>query len=308
MCKKYTNKTVVMVDDNKSTYTYEYPRPSLTADCVVFSFDGNDLKVLLIERRLEPFKGKWAFPGGFMRMDETIEECAKRELQEETGLVKARLEQFHVFSDVNRDPRVDGFGQLVRVVTVAFFALVKQSEVKGGDDAKNAQWFSIKDIPHLAFDHDYILRLAQRALKEKICFEPIGFDLMEQEFTIPELQRLYEAILEVKFDRRNFQKKLLQTGILNDVDMDENDSEMSYPSESYGEFNSYCSSKSIGNAEIRLCKKDIRSLFEPRMAYLGSKSIDDDEKNVVGRKPKKFSFNKIQYEAMKQPGKFKLEF
>lgn len=284
-----------MEDDKKSTYTYEYPRPSLTADCVVFSFDGNDLKVLLIERGLEPFKGKWAFPGGFMRMDETIEECAKRELQEETGLVETRLEQFHVFSDVNRDPRVDSFGNPVRVVTVAFFALVKQSEVNGGDDAKNAKWFSMKDIPHLAFDHDYILRLAQRALKEKICFEPIGFDLMDQEFTIPDLQRLYEAILEVKFDRRNFQKKILQTGILNDVDVRDE----IIPYEISDSPNSYLNEK--------LCKKDIRTLFEPRVSYYAIADYDD-EKNSVGRKPKKFTFNKMQYEAMKQPGKFKLEF
>lgn len=299
LCKKYTNKIVVMADDKKATYTYEYPRPSLTADCVVFSFDGNDLKVLLIERGLEPFKGKWAFPGGFMRMDETIEECAKRELQEETGLVETRLEQFHVFSDVNRDPRIDSFGNPVRVVTVAFFALVKQSEVNGGDDAKNAKWFSMKDIPHLAFDHDYILRLAQRALKEKICFEPIGFDLMDQEFTIPDLQRLYEAILEVKFDRRNFQKKILQTGILSDVDT--RDEIMPY------EVSDSSCCQSYG--KVKLSKKDIRTLFEPCVSYdVIGKNIDEDEKNSVGRKPKKFTFNKMQYEAMKQPGKFKLEF
>lgn len=277
-----------MVDDKKSTYTYEYPRPAVTTDCVIFSFDGTDLKVLLVQRGIEPYKNCWAFPGGFLRMDETAEEGAKRELQEETGLVAECIEQFHTFSDVHRDPRG-------RVVTIAFYALVKQSEVKGGDDAQNAQWFSIKDIPHLAFDHDYILRLAQRALKEKICFEPIGFELMDQEFTIPDLQRLYEAILEVKFDRRNFQKKILQTGILNDVDVRDE----IIPYEISDSPNSYLNEK--------LCKKDIRTLFEPRVSYYAIADYDD-EKNSVGRKPKKFTFNKGQYEAMKQPGKFKLEF
>lgn len=277
-----------MEDDKKSTYTYEYPRPAVTTDCVIFSFDGTDLKVLLVQRGIEPYKNCWAFPGGFLRMDETAEEGAKRELQEETGLVAECIEQFHTFSDVHRDPRG-------RVVTIAFYALVKQSEVKGGDDAQNAQWFSIKDIPHLAFDHDYILRLAQRALKEKICFEPIGFELMDQEFTIPDLQRLYEAILEVKFDRRNFQKKILQTGILNDVDVRDE----IIPHEVSDSPNSYLNEK--------LCKKDIRTLFEPRVSYYAIADYDD-EKNSVGRKPKKFTFNKGQYEAMKQPGKFKLEF
>lgn len=293
-----------MADDKKGTYTYEYPRPAVTTDCVIFSFDGTDLKVLLVQRGIEPYKNCWAFPGGFLRMDETAEEGAKRELQEETGLVAECIEQFHTFSDVNRDPRG-------RVVTIAFYALVKQSEVKGGDDAQNAQWFSIKDIPHLAFDHDYILRLAQRALKEKICFEPIGFELMDQEFTIPELQRLYEAILEVKFDRRNFQKKILQTGILSDVDVSEVSLEdgLSCPSAAdIQSCNFYGSPKSNRMESFKLCKKDIQTLFEPRASYYSVSQNEDDEKNVVGRKPKKFTFNKCQYEAMKQPGKFKLEF
>lgn len=189
------------------TYTYKYPHPALTADCVVFGFDGKDLKILLIERRNDPCKGCWAFPGGFMNIDENIEQCARRELEEETGLRTENLEQFHTFSNVNRDPRE-------RVVTVAFFGLIKQADVKGSDDASKAQWFAIKDIPRLAFDHDQILQLAQQTLKERMHFEPIGFELMDDEFSMPDLQRLYEAILEAKFDRRNFEKKMLQLGIL----------------------------------------------------------------------------------------------
>ena len=179
----------------------------MTTDCVIFGFDGVSIKVLLVERGIEPYKGMWAFPGGFMKMDETAEECARRELEEETGLKSASVEQFHTFTSVNRDPRE-------RVITVAHYALVQLSEVKGGDDAASAKWFSHDEIPSLAFDHDHILRLALKVLKERICFEPIGFELLPEVFTMTELQNLYEAILEVKFDRRNFYNKMLKLGIL----------------------------------------------------------------------------------------------
>ena len=174
---------------------------------MIFGFDGTGIKVLLIQRGIEPYKGKWAFPGGFMKIDETAEECARRELEEETGLKEACVEQFYTFSDVNRDPRE-------RVVTVAHYALVRLSEVKGGDDAASARWFAHDEIPALAFDHDRILRMAMNRLKERICFEPIGFELLPEVFTMTELQNLYEAILEVKFDRRNFYNKMLKLGIL----------------------------------------------------------------------------------------------
>ena len=192
---------------SEQNFCYKYPHPSVTADCVIFGFDGVDIKVLLIQRGIEPFKGKWAFPGGFMKIDETAEECAKRELEEETGLKNAAVEQFYTFSDVNRDPRE-------RVITVAHYALVRLSEVKGGDDAASARWFAMDEVPSLAFDHDRILRMAVNRLKERICFEPIGFELLPEVFTMTELQNLYEAILEVKFDRRNFYNKMLKLGIL----------------------------------------------------------------------------------------------
>ena len=188
-------------------FCYKYPHPSVTADCVIFGFDGVSIKVLLIQRGIEPFKDKWALPGGFMKIDETAEECARRELEEETGLKNTAVEQFYTFSDVNRDPRE-------RVITVAHYALVKLSEVKGGDDAASAKWFELETIPSLAFDHDRILRMALSRLKERICFEPIGFELLPEVFTMTELQNLYEAILEVKFDRRNFYNKMLKIGIL----------------------------------------------------------------------------------------------
>lgn len=196
---------------NKGAYTYRYPHPAVTADCVIFGFDGVSIKVLLIQRGIEPFKGKWAFPGGFMNMDETAEECARRELEEETGLKDAAVEQFHTFSDVNRDPRE-------RVITVAHYALVRLSEVRGGDDAASARWFAMDEVPGLAFDHDRILRLAANRLKERICFEPIGFELLPEVFTMTELQNLYEAILEVRFDRRNFYNKMLKLGVLTEAE------------------------------------------------------------------------------------------
>lgn len=192
-------------------YCYKYPHPSVTTDCVIFGFDGNQLQVLLIERGIEPYKGRWAFPGGFLNMDESAEEGALRELQEETGLTGAYIEQFHTFTDPNRDPRE-------RVITIAYYALVRIQEVKGGDDAAKAQWFALDEVPQLAFDHDLILRRALKRLRERIHFEPIGFELLPEKFTMKELQSLYEAILEVKFDRRNFAKKMLHFDLLNQLD------------------------------------------------------------------------------------------
>lgn len=186
----------------EKNYCYKYPHPSVTTDCVIFGFDGSKLKVLLIERGIEPYKGRWAFPGGFLNMEESAEEGALRELQEETGLTGAYIEQFHTFTDPKRDPRE-------RVITIAYFALVRIQDVKGGDDAAKAQWFALDEIPQLAFDHDMILRMAQSRLRERIHFQPIGFELMPEKFTMKDLQELYEAILEVKFERSNFAKKML---------------------------------------------------------------------------------------------------
>ena len=193
-------------------YTYKYPHPAVTTDCVIFGYDAKEgLSILLVERGGEPYKGCWAFPGGFMQMDEDADTGARRELKEETGLEAAHIEQFGCFTDVNRDPRE-------RVITIAYFALVKKSEVKGGDDAADARWFPIGEIPPLAFDHDRILRVALSRLKEQMHFKPVGFELLPEVFTMPQLQDLYESILEVKFDRRNFASKMLKLGILEEVE------------------------------------------------------------------------------------------
>ncbi len=204
-------------------YTYEYPRPSVTTDCVVFGYDGNEgLRILLIERGIEPFKGKWALPGGFMKMNETLEQCARRELQEETGLQLEYLEQFCAFSGIERDPRG-------RVVTIAFLALVKTQDVVGGDDAARAKWFSLSELPPLAFDHEEIYKMALKNLRERIYFEPVGFDLLPREFTMPELQHLYEEILGTTFDRRNFYKKMTTLDIVTEVHNEEDGSVESVP-------------------------------------------------------------------------------
>ena len=190
-------------------YSYKYPRPALTVDCVVFGFDETDLKVLLIERALEPFKGCWALPGGFVHVDETIEAAARRELAEEAGLANIFLEQLYTFGAVDRDPRE-------RIVSVAHFALVKLSDYKAraAADAADARWFPISEVPKLAFDHADILATAQARLKSKVRYQPVGFELLPPKFTLSQLQQLYEAILETKLDKRNFRKKVLSFGLL----------------------------------------------------------------------------------------------
>lgn len=191
----------------KSLYTYKYPHPSVTTDCVIFTFDGTKLRVLLVQRGIEPYKGQWAMPGGFLRMDESAERGALRELREETGMQAAYIKQFHAFTEPLRDPRE-------RVITIAYYALVKMQEVKGADDAADAQWFALDEVPSLAFDHDLILRTALNELRRQIHFEPVGFELLPEKFTIKELQNLYEAILDVHFDRRNFYNKMKRLEIL----------------------------------------------------------------------------------------------
>lgn len=186
-------------------YHYKYPHPSVTTDCVIFGFDGTRLNVLLIERGNDPYKGCWAFPGGFLNMDESALEGAKRELYEETGLRDAYIHQFHAFSAPDRDPRE-------RVISIAYFALVRLTDVKAGDDAAKAQWFPLDEIPPLAFDHDKMLREALKALRRMIHFEPIGVELLPENFTKTQLQSLYEAILG-KSGMNDSGDELLKQGI-----------------------------------------------------------------------------------------------
>ena len=192
-------------------YCYKYPHPAVTTDCVIFGFDGEELKVLLIERGITPYKGHWAFPGGFLNPNETAEEGARRELREETGLDSAHIEQLRTYSTPDRDPRE-------RVITIAYIALVRIQDVRGGDDAADAGWFPVENVPPLAFDHGEILRDALRRLRERIYFYPLGYELLPEKFTLKELQALYEAVLGVQFDRRNFAKKMQRLDILTQLD------------------------------------------------------------------------------------------
>ena len=191
------------------SHTYQYPRAALTVDCVVFGFDDGELKVLLIQRALEPFKGSWALPGGFVRVDETLDTAARRELAEEAGLQDVFLEQLCTFGAVERDPRE-------RVVSVAYYALVKLANfsTRAATDAADAQWFPVAHVPKLAFDHAEILATALARLKGKVRYQPIGFELLPPKFTLSQLQHLYEAVLATELDKRNFRKKVLSFGLL----------------------------------------------------------------------------------------------
>lgn len=208
--------TVSMTNRNK--FCYAHPHPSVSTDCVIFGFDGTDLKVLLVKRGVEPHKGIHALPGGFIKYDESAEKCAERELKEETGLKCSFLRQLRAYSDPWRDncPEHEG-----RVITIAFVALVKMSSVKGNDDAASAEWVSPDNLPELAFDHRKIIEDARAYLRERIYFEPVGYDLLPEKFTLKQLQTLYQSILGIEFDRRNFAKKMQHLGLISRIDDEE---------------------------------------------------------------------------------------
>lgn len=194
-------------------YTYQHPHPAVTVDCVVFGFDEADLKLLLIRRSLEPHLGAWALPGGFVGIDESLDDAARRELGDETGVSQLYLEQLYTFGDPRRDARE-------RVISVAHYALVKLSQysVRAGTDAKEVAWFPVAELPRLAFDHEQIVEVALQRVKAKVRYEPIGFELLPEKFTLGELQRLYETVLEQPLDKRNFRKKIIGMELLEPLD------------------------------------------------------------------------------------------
>jgi len=196
-------------------FKYQYERPGLTVDCVIFGLDLElqALKVVLIERDAEPFAGEWAIPGGFVRSNETLSDAATRELVEETGISDVFLEQLFTFGDPGRDPR--GW-----VVSVGYYALVapEKHRLEAATDARQAQWFSVNSLPPLAFDHDRILKTALQRLRGKLTYAPIGFELLPQKFTIKQLQKLYEIVLGQPLDNRNFRKKIFAMDVLKELD------------------------------------------------------------------------------------------
>lgn len=194
-------------------FTYKHPHPAVTVDGVVFGFDDADLKLLLVRRKIHPFKGEWALPGGFVRINESLEEAARRELAGETSIGDLFLEQLFTFGAPKRDPRE-------RVISVAYYALVKLTEysVKAASDAEAVAWFPVAELPKLAFDHEDIVDIGLKRLKAKVRYEPIGFELLPEKFTLGELQRLYETVLERALDKRNFRKRILGMEFLEPLD------------------------------------------------------------------------------------------
>ncbi len=188
----------------------KYDRPSVTTDVVIFTLRNQDLQVLLIKRARWPFQGCWAVPGGFVRMTESLDEAARRELEEETGVSDVYLEQLYTFGAPNRDPRT-------RVLTVAYLAVVPYDQIspRAGSDAIEASWWSMYDLPQdLAFDHDTILDYALTRLRYKLEYTAVGFQLLPEEFTLPQLQKAYEIILGEKLDKANFRKKLARASVV----------------------------------------------------------------------------------------------
>ena len=192
----------------------KYPRPSVTVDIVIFTLRDRELKVLLVKRDVEPFKDKWAIPGGFVRIDESLENATKRDLAEETGVKDVYLEQLYTFGYPKRDPRG-------RVITVSYIALVNSENIKleATTDVSDAQWFLVKSLPLLAFDHKKILEYALKRLRWKFEYTTVAFSLLPEKFTMSQIQNIYEIVFDRKFDKRNFAKKIISLNILKDEEI-----------------------------------------------------------------------------------------
>ncbi len=199
-------------------YQYEYPHPAVTTDVVIFTVREKKLKLLLVKRAGEPYQGRWALPGGFVRLDEDLEAAARRELEEETGVAGVYLEQLYTFGRVDRDPRE-------RVITVAYYALIPSDkvELKAATDAEAVGWFSLDELPPLAFDHDEIVAMAHSRLSAKLDYSTIAFQFMPEKFTLSELQAVYEIILRQEMDKRNFRKWILALEQIEETDEERRD-------------------------------------------------------------------------------------
>lgn len=190
----------------------EFDRPSVTVDVLLFTVHQGELKVLLIQRNSWPFEGFWALPGGFVQMDESLDEAAKRKLSEETGMLGVYLEQLYTFGGPKRDPRT-------RVVTVSYFALVPSAEVGSfeSSDIRRVQWFGIRKLPELAFDHAEIIGFGVERLRNKIQYSSLAYGLLPDRFRFSDMQKIYEVILDKKLDKRNFRKQMMSLGLLEET-------------------------------------------------------------------------------------------
>ncbi|MEX2353441.1 MAG: NUDIX domain-containing protein [Gammaproteobacteria bacterium] len=193
-------------------YTYEYPHPAVSTDIVIFTLLEKQLKVLLIQRANDPFKDQWSLPGGFVEIDEDLEDAALRELREETGVTGVYLEQLYTFGKPDRDPRE-------RVISVAYYALVpgEHIQIQAASDAKNVGWYPCKDLPALAFDHRQIIDMAWKRLASKTDYSTIALQFMPSRFTLGELQTVYEIITDSPLDKRNFRKRVLSFDCIEDT-------------------------------------------------------------------------------------------
>lgn len=183
---------------------HEYKNPSLAVDLVVFGYHNNTLSVLLLNRKEEPFKDCWTLPGGFLQMEETFLDTCSRILQTKLGMKEVFLEQLYSFDAPGRDPRG-------RVIAVGYYALINPAkfDVVAGSMANDVKWFNVRKMPALGFDHKHIFKQALQRLRSKILYDPVGFELLDELFTITELHELYECILQTTIDRRNFRRKIL---------------------------------------------------------------------------------------------------
>jgi len=196
---------------------HKFKKPSVTTDIIIFTIQDDNLKILLVKRDIRPFKNQWALPGGFVRINESLEQTAKRELEEETGVKDVYLEQLYTFGNPKRDPRG-------RIISIAYIALINSENIKlkATTDVSDAQWFSIEKIPELAFDHNKILDYSLRRLKWKFEYTPVAFSLLPGKFTISQIQKIYEIVFNKKFDKRNFAKKILYLNILKEEGINKN--------------------------------------------------------------------------------------
>jgi len=212
-----SNSFLGLIQQKKQEQDHEsllsrYELPLVTVDIVVFTIEDGRLKVLLIQRKRDPFKHMWAIPGGFIHMEESLEQAASRHLWDETNIRDIYLKQLAAFGEPNRDPRS-------RVITVAYYALVSSDRLKpiAKDNAENIGWFCVTDLPNLAFDHQTIVTKALKGLKDDLESTAIAFQLLPEKFTLTELQRVHELILDKELDKRNFRKKILATDLLRDT-------------------------------------------------------------------------------------------